>query len=125
MDNSVYMRRTQLVNGDPSNGLELWRRLYEECEGGAEQVMLAGVTRFMNFEKCTSKAKLSTFLGEWETLRRTYGDHLPDVFLYTLLLNMLPDDVAKEVRDRRQTLNTTQRALDYIMGSSPGTTTAS
>ena len=27
---------------------------------------------------------------------------------------MLPEEVAKEVRDRRQTLNTTQRALDYL-----------
>ena len=87
-----------------------------ECEGGAEQVLLAGVTRFLNFERCPSKTKLATYLGEWEMLRRNHGDMIPDVFLYTMLLNMLPEDVGKETRDRRQTLNTTQRALDYLHG---------
>ena len=87
-----------------------------ECEGGAEQVLLAGVTRFLNFERCPSKNRLATYLGDWETLRREHGDLIPDVFLHTLLLNMLPEEIAKDIRDRRQTLNTTQRALDYIHG---------
>ena len=41
---------------------------------------------------------------------------IPDMFLYTMLLNMLPEGAAKEIRDRRQTLNSTQRALDYLHG---------
>ena len=76
-----------------------------ECEGGAEQVHLAGITHFMTYEKCHSKSKLGLWLGEWETLKRKYGDTLPDVFLYTMLLQMLPDEVSKEIRDRRQQLN--------------------
>ena len=35
-----------------------------------------------------------------------YGGHFPDFVLYTMLLNVLPEDVAKEVRDKRVTLNT-------------------
>ena len=55
MHDNLYMRRVQLVNGEDGNGLELWRRLYSECEGGAEQAHLAGITRFMTFETCPGK----------------------------------------------------------------------
>ena len=43
-----------------------------------------------------------------------YGSSFPDAVLYTLLLNVLPEDVAKEVRDKRVTLNTVGRAIDYL-----------
>ena len=44
------------------------------------------------------------------------GGIIPVIVLCTMLLNMLPEEVAKEIRDRRQTRNTTQRALDYLPG---------
>ena len=81
MDNNVYMRRATLVDGEEGNGLELWRKLYMENEGGAEQVHLAGLARFLTFEKCPHKTKLSTYLGEWEILRLKYGSTFSDVVL--------------------------------------------
>lgn len=60
--------------------------------------------------------RLATYLGEWEILRKEHGGRLPDVFLYTMRLAMLPSDIAKELRDRRQPLDTTQRALDCFHG---------
>ena len=116
LDNHIYMRRSQLVDGEDGNGLELLRKLYMEYEGGAEQVHLAGISRFMSFDKCPNKNKLATYLGEWEMLRMKYGSTFPDLVLYTMLLNILPDDVAKEVRDRRNTLYTVGRVLDYLKG---------
>ena len=48
----LYMTRMQMVSGEEGNGLELWRKLYMTCEGGAEQVHMAGVNRFMTFQPC-------------------------------------------------------------------------
>ena len=67
---------------------------YMKRTRGAEQVHLASITRFANFEKCPSKNKLATYIGEWEILRRAHGDMLPDIVRYAMLLNMLPEDVA-------------------------------
>ena len=78
LGNKVYDRRLQLTNGEDCNGLELWRRLYLENKGGAEHVMLAGISRLHRFPKCPHKTKLGGYLGEWLTLKRQYGGYLPD-----------------------------------------------
>ena len=114
LGSDTYMRRPQLVDGEEGNGIELWRKLYLQNEGGAEQVYLMGLNRFMTFQKCPHRNQLATYLGEWEILRLKYGSTFNDVVLYTMLINILPEDIAKEVRDRRQTLNTVSRVLDYL-----------
>ena len=76
---------------------------------------LAGIRRFHAFGKCPSKNRLGVYLGEWESLRKKYGGHMPDWNLYGMLINMLPDDVAQDVR-RLSHLNDTQRVLDYLHG---------
>ena len=43
-----YSQRLALVGGEDYNGLELWRKLYLNNEGGAEQVALAGLERVHN-----------------------------------------------------------------------------
>ena len=50
--NNVYDRRLQLTNGEDCNGLELWRQLDLENQGGAEHVMMAGITRLQRFPRC-------------------------------------------------------------------------
>ena len=47
----VQSQATALAGGEEYNGLELWRRLYINHEGGAEQVVLAGITNFTPFSK--------------------------------------------------------------------------
>ena len=116
LGDSIYQRRVQMAGGEDSNGLELWRRLFIENEGGAEQVALAGLRRFHAFPKCTKKEDLSTFLGDWTHLRNQHGSTIPDSSLYVMLLNMLPEEVAKDVRDKKHVLNTTQLVLDYVWG---------
>ena len=116
LGDSIYVRRIQVAGGEESNGLELWRRIFMENEGGAEQVALAGLRRLHSFPKCPSKERLGTYLGDWQHLRNKHGASIPDESLFVMLLNMLPEDVAKEVRDRKQVLNTTQAVLDYVYG---------
>lgn len=41
----IYGRRTQLANGEAYSGIDLWRRLHVESNGGAEQVVMAGLRR--------------------------------------------------------------------------------
>ena len=40
LHNKVYERRLQLTGGEEGNGLELWRALYHENQGGAEHVIM-------------------------------------------------------------------------------------
>ena len=42
LHNKVYERRLQLTGGEDGNGLELWRALYHENQGGAEHVIMGG-----------------------------------------------------------------------------------
>ena len=79
-------------------------------EGGAEQVALAGLRRFHAFPACPSKERLGTYIGEWQHLRNKHGAGIPDESLYVMLINMLPEEVAKEVRDRNNTLSPPPRA---------------
>ena len=48
---SIYQQHLSLDAGEEYNGLERWRRLYLDNEGGAEQVVLSGIRRFHSFEK--------------------------------------------------------------------------
>ena len=74
--NSVHERRLQLTGGEDNNGLELWRSIFQENEGGAEHVVMAGIRRFQRFPKCPGKARLQSYLGEWQTLRKAHGGTL-------------------------------------------------
>ena len=49
LGDSVYSSRIQKAGGEDRNGLELWRRLYMDTEGGAEQVALSGLRRLHRF----------------------------------------------------------------------------
>ena len=53
---------------------------------------------------------------ELQHLRNKRGAGIPDESLYVMLLSMLPEDVAKEVRDRKNVLSTVQHVLDYVNG---------
>ena len=116
VNESIYERRLQLTGGEDNHGFELWRSLYQECQGGAEHAIMAGLRRFLRYPKCPHKSKIQSWLGEWLSLRRVHGTELPETHLYWMLIDMLPEDIAVEIRDRRQTLNTVDKVVYYIMG---------
>ena len=49
-------------------------------------------------------------------LKNKHAAHLPDVSRWTMLMAMLPEEVQQEVRDRKATLPTTPKVVDYING---------
>ena len=63
LSESPYSRRVQLAGGEERNGLELWRRLHQDNEGGAEQVALAGLRRLHRFTPCPPKINWPTTLA--------------------------------------------------------------
>ena len=105
-----------MVGGETYNGLELWRRLYVENKGGAEQVVMAGLRRLHNFPQCPDKTKLGTRLGEWMTLVRAHGHSYSEESLFIMLTSMLPEYVAKEVRDRKSVPYNTDEIIEYLHG---------
>ena len=84
-----------MAGGEERNGLELWRKLHETNEGGAEQCAIAGLGRLHRLEKCPSLETLGFYLGDWEMLRNKYGQDIPDASLYTMLMGILPKEVQK------------------------------
>lgn len=111
--NSVYDRRLQLTNGEDCNGLELWRRLFIEHQGGAEQSMMAGIQSVHRFPRCPHESNLGGYLGEWLSLRRQVGMYLPEEYLVIMLMDVLPEKVASETRDR-PLINATQKPVEYV-----------
>lgn len=55
LHDAVFSRRLQLVKGESSNGLELWRKVFMENKGGAEHVVMAGLRRLHNFHACPTR----------------------------------------------------------------------
>ena len=54
IDEPIYDRRAQMAGGEERNGLELWRKLHDTNEGGAEHCAIAGIGRLHRFEQCPS-----------------------------------------------------------------------
>ena len=57
---TMYYSRTTLTNGEDGNGVELWRALYIQNEGGADQAEVGGMNDFHTFPQCTNVANLQT-----------------------------------------------------------------
>ena len=88
----------QLIGGEETNGIELWRYLFFKNQGGAEQVQLVDKAAFHAFPKCENPEHIPQFLGLWEKLRREHGHGLPEEHLKPMLLNFLPESTASDVR---------------------------
>ena len=87
-----------LVSGEELNGLELWRVLWRDNEGGSLAVEVADLGALHAFPPCPSGADLPRYLGEWLTLVQEQGMDLPERHLTTLLTKLLPPDVQLDVK---------------------------
>ena len=99
LSDSLYKRRTQLCGGVPGNGLEMWRWLYLEFQGGSEAVMLGGSRRLQDWPRCNKMDQLSQHLDDWTECLQTYGSELlaaPGI-LRTMLLGIIPTELEDEL----------------------------
>ena len=97
MTDQQLQRRQALAGGEGGHGFELWRVLYWDHAGGAQQCHLQGLKQFMAFPKCKDVNTLNAHIGEWYKYRNAYGNEIPTGHL-------LPDDVQERVHDKRDTL---------------------
>ena len=114
VNDKVHERSLELTFNQPGNGLELWRALFVENEGGAEQVQLGGMTNLHSFPQCPSAADLQHYIGQWQITRQKFGHGLPDIHLKQMFLNMLPDKVAAEIREKKE-LVTLQHCINHVL----------
>ena len=84
--NTVHMRCLTLTMNEADNGFELWRMLFLENEGGAEQVEIAGMTDLHSFPQCPSAADVLHYTGQWNITRMRHGNDLPDQHLRQMYL---------------------------------------
>ena len=112
--NTVHMRCLTLTMNEDDNGFELWRMLFLENEGGAEQVEIAGMNDLHAFPQCPSASDVLHYTGQWNITRMKYGNDLPDQHLRQMYLNMLPEKIAADIRDKRE-CDTLQKCMDQVM----------
>ena len=113
MNDDLHASRLSLTQNDPDNGFELWRALYMEHEGGAEQVTLGGMSNLHSFPQCPRIDDLQHWLGQWQMTRQKYGADLPEMHLKQMFLNMLPPSVSEKLRERRD-LSTLKEYINEI-----------
>ena len=89
---TVHIRCLTLTMNEDDNGLELWRMLFLENEGGAEQVEIAGMTDLHSFPSCPSAADVLHYTDPWNITRMKHGNDLPDAHLRQMFLNMVRGD---------------------------------
>ena len=75
------------------NGFELWRRYYVEFKGRDKEIRTDGKLEFMQMSRHGKLQGLSDHLDRWEHLRAKYCINLPDDETFTLLLNIIPEDL--------------------------------
>ena len=96
----LYGNRSAMASG-PDNGIELWRAYFVKHEGGADQVELGGIGSLHTFPQCTKIEDLGFWLGKWMEVKDTYGQGMSDIHLRSMFLNILPENVKKEVRETK------------------------
>ena len=111
---SVYYSRTTLTHGEENNGVELWRALYIQNEGGADLAVVGGMNDFHNFPQCEKPENLQTWIGQWQQVRNQFGAGLPEAHLKTMFMNMLPNNVQNDVRSHPE-LTTLQSIIDHVL----------
>ena len=113
INDDLHGRRLALTQNDADNGFELWRALFIENEGGAEQVALGGMSNLHAFPQCPRVEDLQHWLGQWQMTRQKFGAGLPEAHLKQMFLNMLPPSVSEKLRERRD-LVTLQQYINEI-----------
>ena len=93
-----------LVDGEELNGAELWRTLYVQNKGGANEAEAVDLGALHTFPKCPNSAVLQSYLGLWMSIVDDQCSDLPARHLNTLLLKMLPADVLEDI-NRQKLLN--------------------
>ena len=102
LSDGLYRRRTQLCGGEKGNGLEMWRWLYHEYQGGSEAVMLGGARRLQEWPRCNKLDSLSAHLDDWVECLQTYCSellHAPGT-LRSMLLGVIPTEYEDELLSR-------------------------
>ena len=90
MTDSLLARREALAGGEEANGFELWRILYWDHEGEAQQCQIAGVRSFLTFGQCKDIKVLNAHIGEWFRARNRYGGGVPPAHLREMFINAQP-----------------------------------
>ena len=111
----LYDNKFSLCGGEELNGFELWRNLEIQYGGAGKEVEVTGLTRFMTFPPCKTEAGLLQHLNSWEEYLNKYGAELrkTPATLRTLLINILPKDLAEKLRIKRVKYPTFQSILQY------------
>ena len=115
VNDSVHERRLTLTQNEEDNGIELWRSLFIENEGGSEQVELGGMASLHAFPQCPSMTDLQHWIGQWQITRLKFGRDLPESHLRQMFLNMLPNVLSSKLRERKD-LSTLQQYIDEVNG---------
>ena len=113
LDDTMFDRMSQLASGEDENGVELWRRLWSDHEGGGEQVKAAGLTNLHNFPKCDRAENVTSWMSEWNACRLLHGSGLGEDHQKVMFLNKLPDAVATDIR-KQQHLKTLKEIMDWL-----------
>ena len=82
--------------------------------GEAACITLAGRRDVLKFHKCQNIAHRPAQLDNWLLEQQEYGQDMPEDLLYEMFLDILPDQVAKEVRLEKD-IATADQALKYVL----------
>ena len=99
INDGLYKRRFQLCGGERGNGLEMWRWLYAEFQGGSEAVRLGGSRRLQEWPRCNKLDQLNSHLDDWVECLQTHGTELLQApgMLRTMLLGIVPAEYEDEL----------------------------
>ena len=102
IDNTLLGRRLTMANGEPYNGMELWRAMYQQNIGGSAALSNLERGYFIDFPKCAKAEDLQPHISLWVQLKNKYGMHIPVDHLIIMFHNILPDGVKEDVKRQKE-----------------------
>ena len=114
INDTLLGRRLTMANGEPYNGMELWRALYQENVGGSAALSNLERGYFIDFPKCDKTEDLQSHLSLWLQLKNKYGMHLPIDHLILMLHNILPDVIKEDVKKQKDMKNDLDKQIAHI-----------
>ena len=117
LSDDIMRRRMTLTNGQDYNGLELWRALYAENNGGSTELAVLERGWFIDFPKCDKPHELQPHLSAWIQLKNKYGLGLPMEHLICQFWKILPDIVKDDVKKQKDCVGNLDKQIAYVLST--------
>lgn len=97
---ALYRSRKSATGNEPDNGFEILRKYHFDYTVGSVRSELRTVDGFHAYNACQDMGKLAMSIREWNLVRLSVAQSLPDAHVMSRFMSILPDKLRAQIKDR-------------------------